>query len=254
MEIARYDKSKGRFSAFYEKYLNNTIVLSIILALAVNFAIEALGRHSAILALGFLKDHAAVFLLNSMIIFATLSTAMLFRRRVFVYTLWSFAWLALGSVNGVILVFRMTPFTTTDISLLEAGLSVIPNYMSSFQIGLAAAAILAAVAGFVTAFIFAPRKKGDIRRLRNAAAVVMVLIALAGCLFAGIKDRVVDTFFGNLNYAYRDYGVAYCFLNTWLNTGIRKPSGYSETAVREIFKPGELDAMSSDEIILDEES
>ncbi|MDR1570984.1 MAG: LTA synthase family protein [Clostridiales Family XIII bacterium] len=222
------------------------------LALALNFTIESLGRHSAQLALGFMAAHTAVFMLNAMIIFATLSTAMLFRRRAFVYALCSFAWLSVGIVNGVILGFRMTPFTVTDLSLLEAGLSVIPNYMSSLQIGLSIAAAAAAALGFVAVFVFAPRKKGPLRRLRSAAAVAMVFAALAGALVAGVKTRAVDTFFGNLNYAYRDYGVAYCFLNTWLNTGIRRPAGYSEAAVLGAFGADGPGAMSSGEITVDE--
>ena len=30
-------------------------------------------------------------------------------------------------------------------------------------------------------------------------------------------------------------GFPYCFINTWLNTGINKPKGYSEEAVKSIF-------------------
>lgn len=46
---------------------------------------------------------------------------------------------------------------------------------------------------------------------------------------------MLHTFFGNLAYAYADYGVPYCFINTWLNTGIGKPAGYDEKMVKDIF-------------------
>jgi hypothetical protein len=40
-----------------------------------------------------------------------------------------------------------------------------------------------------------------------------------------ISQNWVSIYFGNLNYAYRDYGFPYCFTNTWLNTGISSPGG-----------------------------
>ena len=40
--------------------------------------------------------------------------------------------------------------------------------------------------------------------------------------------------------SYRDYGVVYCFVNTWLNTGISKPSGYDEEMMLSIFNEEEL--------------
>ena len=55
-----------------------------------------------------------------------------------------------------------------------------------------------------------------------------------------INTGRVETFFGNLAYAYRDYGVVYCFVNTWLNTGISKPDGYSEEMMLSIFNEEEL--------------
>ena len=55
-----------------------------------------------------------------------------------------------------------------------------------------------------------------------------------------VKIGKVETFFGNLAYAYRDYGVVYCFINTWLNTGISKPSGYNEKNIKGIFNEDEL--------------
>ena len=34
----------------------------------------------------------------------------------------------------------------------------------------------------------------------------------------------------------RDYVVVYCFVNTWLNTGISKPDGYSREEILSIFR------------------
>ena len=70
--------------------------------------------------------------------------------------------------------------------------------------------------------------------------VVLVFLLCLGSTSFMIRIGQVQTFFGNLAYAYRDYGVVYCFINTWLNTGISKPAGYSEEMIQNIFKPEEL--------------
>ena len=55
-----------------------------------------------------------VFLYNSLIIFASLSIAYLFKRRILSTLLISIVWILLGIVNGAILTFRVTPFTGQD--------------------------------------------------------------------------------------------------------------------------------------------
>lgn len=42
--------------------------------------------------------------------------------------------------------------------------------------------------------------------------------------------------FANLAFAYEDYGFSYCFLQTWLNRGIRRPANYSQKAVADIVR------------------
>ena len=78
------------------------------------------------------------------------------------------------------------------------------------------------------------------KRKRNLAAVIMVAVFTMISTTVAVNAGVVETFFGNLAYAYRDYGVVYCFTNTWLNTGISKPNGYSEDLILNIFDKKEL--------------
>jgi hypothetical protein len=61
----------------------------------------------------------------------------------------SFFWLATGITNGIILSYRITPFTVTDLSLLPSVMSIIPNYLNTVQIVLAAAAGLLLVVALV---------------------------------------------------------------------------------------------------------
>lgn len=225
------------------KFYKNSFVYAAIWALALNLIIETLGRFSTQGLAGgisFMFHSPVIFLYNTLIIFTTLVIASVFKRRLFVFTIAAIFWLAVGITNGVILTQRMTPFTVKDLSNVEDGLTIITNYLPTPVIVAAAVGIAAAVGGLVLLFIKGPQKKDKVKRKRNLAGVVLVIgFTFLSTSFV-VKTGIVETFFGNLAYAYRDYGVVYCFTNTWLNTGISKPAGYSEDKILDIFTEKEL--------------
>lgn len=223
---------------FYIKYLNNGLVQIFFLAFLLNVIIESLGRQSVLRCFDFIAEEPKVFFYNAFIIFATLAVSLLARRRIFMYVFIYSIWLALGITNGVVLSFRMTPFTVSDLALLENGLSILPNYMSTFEIILVAIAAAAIIAIFVITFIFAPVRKKKIPYKINIVFLAAVIIALFGLTNLGINNRWLSTYFSNLAYAYEDYGVPYCFINTWLNRGIAIPANYSEDLILEVFEDG----------------
>lgn len=225
------------------KALHTSFAGAAIWAVILNLIIETLGRITTEGIFGgfkFLFDEPVIFLYNALIIFTTLVIASVFKRRLFVFTIVSIFWLAIGIINGVILTQRMTPFTVKDLSNLEDGITIIGNYMAAWQIILAAIAIIGAISLLVLLFIKGPKKKDRVKWKRNLVAIVLVIIGTFGVTSVMIKTEKVETFFGNLAYAYRDYGVVYCFTNTWLNTGIEKPDNYNEERIKEIFTPQEL--------------
>ena len=59
------------------------------------------------------------YLYNSFIIFASLSLVYLIRRRALARLLISGFWIFLGTINGVILSKRVTPFGFTDLKCLS---------------------------------------------------------------------------------------------------------------------------------------
>ena len=181
-----------------------------------------------------------VFLYNALILYATLVLASLSKRRVFFFTIISIFWLGIGIINGVILTQRMTPFTVKDLSNLNDGLTIVTNYLSNYEIIGAIAAGLIAVGLLVLLFIKGPQKRDGVKRKRNLVAVLLVIAFTFLSSSFVIRAGIVQTFFGNLAYAYRDYGVVYCFVNTWLNTGISKPDGYSKEEILSIFDKKEL--------------
>ena len=195
--------------------------------------------------LNYFLDSPMTFIYNTFLIFFTYSIAYLVKRRNFVYMVVSIFWLAVGITNGVILSFRMTPFTVSDLALLENGISIIPNYLSTTGIILAAAGGILIIIAFVLVFIFMPKHKQKINYAKSIAGILALGISFFGFTSLAINQNWVSTHFGNLGYAYRDYGFPYCFMNTWLNTGVSAQPDYSKERILGIFTPEELDALES---------
>ena len=229
-----------RLKTFCDKFLKNYIVLLFVVAFCLNLLIETLARHSLIGSMSFLIHDPLVFLCNVLLIWAVLSPALLFRRRIFAMCMLSLIWLALGITNGVILANRMTPFTIFDLSSLEDGLSIVSNYFSMTTIIIAIAAAVALVVAIIILFRKAPKMKEKVNYKKAVAAIAIIAVGTFGAFQLAIKAGVLDTFFGNLAYGYRDNGVPYSFLVTWMDQGISKPDGYSEEMIKGIFKNGEL--------------
>lgn len=225
------------------KFYKNSFAYAAVWALLLNLLIETLGRFPTAGIFGgltFMVHSPLVFLYNALILYATLVLASLSKRRVFFFTIISIFWLGIGIINGVILTQRMTPFTVKDLSNLNDGLTIVTNYLSNYEIIGAIAAGLIAVGLLVLLFIKGPQKRNGVKRKRNLVAVLLVIAFTFLSSSFVIRAGIVQTFFGNLAYAYRDYGVVYCFVNTWLNTGISKPDGYSKEEILSIFDKKEL--------------
>ena len=145
--------------SIYNKYLHNAVALCALLSLVLTIVIESLGRRSLALCFSFMVHSPLTFFFNTFIIFTSLSVVYLVKRRIFAYLVISLLWLGIGVTNGVILGFRTTPFTMTDLSLFDDGLKVITSYMTTTQIILVVAGVVVLLALLVLAFIFMPKYK-----------------------------------------------------------------------------------------------
>jgi len=180
----------------------------------------------------FIFQSPLTFLVAWFMVLATLSPILFSKRLVFWGTLVSIVWLILGGVNGFIILNRMTPFTTADLEVLNAGLDILPNYLSTGYIILLIVAAIAALVGLF--FLFKKGKKSTFNVVeRIAQAVVafgisaLLLVASWNSAFAAHQ---LSTEFPNLAIAYDKYGFEFCFLETWLKKGIDEPINYSEEA------------------------
>ncbi|SDF38168.1 LTA synthase family protein [Eubacterium pyruvativorans] len=219
------------------KFVKNPFIWCLILALIFNLLIETMARNQQPLygGLYYMVTKPLVFIANTLILYSMLVVSALFRRGTFVVSLVGTFWMIIGIANGVILTQRMTPFTVKDLSAATDGATILTNYFSKLQLIGMGALIVGLVVTFVVLFIKGPKRKEKIPYKKTLAGVLAVILITFGSIFGLIRIGMLNTFFGNLQYAYRDYGVPYCFINTWMNTGIHRPANYSEAAVKRIF-------------------
>lgn len=213
------------------------ILFMALVALVINLYMECFARVTTGVFEGFrwAAAHPAVFLYNALIIFCTMTFALLFRRRRFAFFLISLLWVILGSVNGAILLSRMTPFTLYDLQNFADGLTIVTTYYSTWQIVLIG--IAAGVGALAIIMIFLRSEKWkNIRYPKSVAAILLAVMTTFGAGYMALDTGLIGTFFGNLNYAYRDYGLAYCFIMTSANAGISRPRGYSEEMITSILE------------------
>ena len=231
---AFYKVFPRRASKYFDADLHEGryIGLMALSALAIYIYIEEFARLTTgpLEGIRWVFTHPVVFIYNTLIIFATMTLALLFKRRRFVWLMISVVWLGLGTANGVILMNRMTPFTLYDFTNFADGLTIATTYFSKVQIVLFLIALALGVAAIVMIFIRSEKWKNI--NYKKSLAVILVAAAAAFGATAGLeKTGVISTFFGNLNYAYRDFGMPYCFISTSVSAGISRPRGYSEAMI-----------------------
>lgn len=225
---------------FCLKYLNMLSVPLQMLAVCVGyFIIEAISRHSMLEALSFMKERPLVFLYNAGLIFTTTLIVYLVRRRVFVRTILFIFWMGLGIINGVLLAQRVTPFTGPDLHLIADAFQIADRYLPPFFFVLVVIAFIIAVLGLVLLFFKGPKYQGKMMYKVNVPLVAAGVLAFCGITRLALEKRVLSNYFGNIAFAYEDYGYPYCLATTVFNTGISCPRDYSEQAIKEIVKSEE---------------
>jgi phosphoglycerol transferase MdoB-like AlkP superfamily enzyme len=241
--IKIHDKYRERFPVKEPKYYDGKLHEKLyirklaITAFIMYLYIETFARITDGVFEGvlFLVKHPLIFAYNWLIIFTTMCLALLFKRRGFALLIIGIFWGLLGTVNGVILLKRMTPFTLYDLQNAKDGFSLLSTYYSKIQITLGTAAIAIGLA-MVVIYCINCYKWKNISFKRSISFIGILVVLIAGSTAALLKTGGLSTFFGNLNYAYSDYGFPYCFINTSLVKGISRPSDYSKEEITNILK------------------
>lgn len=248
-----------RNSAFAKKmqpvyaFMNRfSLIFHALLACIINFVIEAISRHSVVAAWDYMTGTPQVFLYNAFMIFVTFSIVYLFKRRIFVRMIIGAIWAILGIANGYILLKRVTPFNAQDLKIAGDGIALINNYCNGFEVVVIAVGAVALLIWLISMWRRGGQYAGKIHHIAALIGIIVCGVLYTFVTNIAIDKRVVSTYFGNIAFAYEDYGLPYCFSASLFNTGISEPNGYTKKAMAKIDKDGELNqtatSRSSDEL------
>ena len=248
-----------RNSAFAKKmqpvyaFMNRfSLIFHTLLACIINFVIEAISRHSVVAAWDYMTGTPLVFLYNAFMIFVTFSIVYLFKRRIFVRMIIGAIWVILGIANGYILLKRVTPFNAQDLKIAGDGIALINNYCNGFEVVVIAVGAVALLIWLISMWRRGGQYAGKIHHIAALIGIIVCGVLYTFVTNIAIDKRVVSTYFGNIAFAYEDYGLPYCFSASLFNTGISEPNGYTKKAMAKIDKDGELNqtatSRSSDEL------
>ena len=213
----------------------------LLLACIMNYILEVLSRHSFVKAFEFIGESPYVFLYNAFIIFVTLSLVLFAKRKVFATVFVCAAWIISAFANYIVLCFRTTPFSAVDVLMIRNVMTMLDKYMTKWQMVLSIIGVLLLVALLVYLYIRLPKTKHKRHPFRASAYVCMCVIMISTLTKVAVETQTISDNFGNLAYAYNDYGFAYCFSNSIIDVGISKPRNYSEAIVKEIVEDLEYD-------------
>ena len=243
--------SKGKLSALCYKYQNDCasdgyLLCYLVLPLILVFLIECMAYHSLIGGFQFIIFHPYSYLINVMIISASFTFALVFRKRIGVIILLSLFWLTGGIINFVLLFFRVTPFTSSDLLLIRDGLDVATKYLNTFHYIAIGILIVVVITLFVLFFLKTSQAERKPKYIHSIPIILGALLLTWGGVLLGQSTGLLETAFRELSQSYLKNGFIYCFGASLLNTGISKPNDYSAEVMEQLTENYEVQTESEE--------
>ncbi len=216
--------------AFLNKY---SLIFHFILACFLIFVIEVISRRNLVSAITFLNNHTLAFLYNALIIFASLTLVYLTKYRAQLRLLISGLWIFLGTVNGLILSNRVTPFSYTDLKCIS-DLFQMQNttYFTATEATIVVSIVVAFFVFLGLFFAKGPKYQGKRHAvLVPVSILVFVFVGIPVTTQAAQSSNILASYFSNIAQGYSDYGFVYGFSTSVVGRGMNKPADYSEETI-----------------------
>ena len=113
-------------------------------------------------------------------------------------------------------------------------MTMLDKYMTKWQLVLSAVGIVLVFILLIYLYIRLPKTKHKRHPFRASAYVIMCGFLIVTLTKVAVETQTVSDNFGNLAYAYNDYGFAYCFSNSIIDVGISEPKEYTKEAIEKI--------------------
>ena len=231
---------------FDKKSLLN-ILLFVIYSLLLVFLIEWISRGNFADAYEFFRHQFSKFTYNVLIVALTLSPCFLFRRRLFAFSTGSIIWIVLGIADNLVIKFRETPLTYADLGMVSSAFELITQYLTKNSLILIIISFIVTI--LILTILFFKCKKTKVSYVRNIGCLLVFLLTFSFSIDYGLKNGIITTNFWDVTWGYGAYGFSYSFYNSFVNTGISKPSGYSKSTISDITDTlATLDPENSDSV------
>ena len=224
-----------RFSgpmAFIRKLQKKGVLYTVYHSFLLYLLVEMLSRRSLIGGIAYLFQQPLVFVYNWILVMATMSVALLFKKRGFAFFLISLVWFILGLVNCILLGFRTTPLNFMDFRTFRDVMGIVNVYFSTPQLIAMLIGVILFLVVMLLLLIKTPSEK--IVYHKSGAAVLSFSLLLACSTFVSVENGTLITTFHNIQDAYKNYGFAYCFAASVVDRGISKPDNYSAESIQAI--------------------
>ena len=234
MEPSNAGRPKNRKEQII-RFLNRySVFFHALLSCALCLFIESASRHSVLKAFDFMINSPLVFLYNSLIIFVTFLIVYFFKRRLLVRVLISGLWIFLGTINGILLLARVTPFGYTDLKLVKDLFAMQNNYFNVYQ----EVAVIFVVIAFILFNIWVwkkgPKYQGNVNRILAMIILASSFIWLPLVTNAAVHTNLLTEYFDNIAEGYEKYGFVYGFSTSVVDRGMGKPKNYSKETIENI--------------------
>lgn len=227
---------KEKFNDWIHYYNHKYLKCVLIEAVALNYIIEAISRHSIFKPFVYLIKSPVMFVYNALLLLLVLGIGVLFRRRVLYGGLATILIMALGITNGVLLCFRTTPFAAVDLLLIKDALRIAKLYLPMFVIVMFAVLIVVVIISIVIIGFKMPKYDGKMHHLPTICLVSVYILSIVGIDSILVKIGVSAANYSNIANAYLNYGLPYCFSNSVFKLGMEEPEDYSDERMEEILQ------------------
>ena len=206
------------------------LLFCLLLAMCLTLGGEILSRRSVGKVIAYVIARPHAFLYNVLIVALTLSPALLFKRRIFFYTVVSVLWATVHVVDMITRMLRITPFAAHDMQVFFSNLDITNSYVTLWQVGLIVLGVLAAVFGLIALFRHAPRVQP-----RRSAAALFILLLAAVTAGATLLYEPHNRDYEDPVQGFNKGGFAYSFARSFIDRGVDKPEEYDEEVIADIF-------------------
>ena len=135
---------------------------------------------------------------------------------------------------------RVTPFNAQDLKVAGDAVTLFDKYFSGFEGMMLAVGIIAVVVWLISMWRRGGQYQGKMHRIIALIGIVFCFGITGLITNLAINKRVVSNYFGNIAFAYQDYGFPYCFSASVFNTGISQPNNYSKETIEQISNDGKI--------------